>query len=145
MSDVVQSRSRGRRARRFGAVVLLAGLAVGCGRVEQVEVRASAPPTSVEPPPVPASTLGPTTSFQGAVTALDGAAGEMVVAVQIVWTPILKAESHARRVLLDASTRWEPALDGLSQVIIGDEVQVDALDVADGPWRALRVRLLDID
>jgi hypothetical protein len=144
MSDVVQSRSRERRARRFGAAVLLAGLAVGCGRVEQVEVRVSAPPT-VESPPVPASTLGPTTSFQGAVTALDGAAGEMVVAVQIVWTPILKAESHARRVLLDASTRWEPALGGLSQVIIGDEVQVDALDVADGPWRALRVRLLDID
>ena len=143
MSDVVHARWMRRRVRHVGVTVLLAGLAGGCGRVEQVEVSASAPPTSVAPPTLPA--LGPTTSFQGAVTALDGEAGEMVVAVQIVWAPVLKAEVHERRVLVDGSTRWDPSVGGLAEVFIGDEVQVDALDIADGPWRALKVRLLDID
>jgi len=141
--SVVQAGWMPRRGRIFGVAVLLAGLVAGCGRVEQVEVSATAPPTSAAPTTRPAA--GPTTSFQGAVASLDGEAGGMVVAVRIIWAPVLRSETHERRVLVDGSTRWDPASGGLSRVLIGDEVQVDALDVADGPWRALRVRLLDID
>ena len=140
MSDVVHARSKRQWVWRSGVVVVLAALAGGCGGLGQVQVSASAP---VAPFTRPAD--GPTTSFQGAVTSLDGEAGMMVVAVQIVWAPVLRAEAHERRVLVDRATGWDPAREGLSQVFIGDEVQVDALDVADGPWRALRIRLLDID
>jgi len=129
--------------RNLAVAVLLVGLVAGCGRVEQLEVSATAPPTSAAPTTQPAA--GPTTSFQGAVVSLDGEAGEMVVAVRIIWAPVLRTGAYERVVHVDGSTRWDPVLAGLSEVLIGDEVQVDALDVADGPWRALKVRLLDVN
>lgn len=138
MSDV--GPTRGRRATRvLAGTVLLAGLLVGCGQSPPLAVSAAAPPV-----PVPAS-LEPTTSFQGAVAAIDAHAGTMTVAVQIVWTPVLQAGAHERRVLVDAGTRWDPAPAGLTSLLVGEEVQVEALDAVEGVWPALKIQLLDID
>ncbi len=138
MSDVGRASVRGATGPLL-AVALLSVVLLGCGRVEQVEAGGL-------PPRVPAPTAPSveTSSFQGAVAAFDRSAGHMVVAVQIVWTPVLKAGAHERHVLVDPHTRWEPS-SGLADVMIGDEVQVEAVDAADGAWRAVRIQLLDID
>jgi hypothetical protein len=96
------------------------------------------------PPAVPAPAPGPdpATRFQGSVASVE--AGAMVVDVKIVWTPVLKAEPHQRRVIVDAGTRWDLGMS-LIDVRAGDEVQVDAADPVDGSWPALRVQLFDID
>ena len=137
MSDVVRT-----RCRRSPRTLLLAGLLsaslLSCGRAQPVEVGLSGLPPAMPPTSVPA------TSFQGAVAEVDAPAGALVVAVQIVWTPVLKADPRPRRVLIDAGTRWEPAI-GLADLRVGEEVQVDAVDAGDGNWRALRVQLFDID
>ena len=138
MSDV--GRARSRRATRplvAVAVALLSTFVLGCGRSERVEVGAPASLPVSAPP-------APTTSFQGAVTAFDRAAGHLTVAVKIVWTPVLKADRHDREVAVDPSTQWDPSTAS-TDVLIGDEVQVESTDAVDGRWPALRVQLLDID
>lgn len=117
---------------------LLSALLVSCGRAGPVEVAVNGLP----PAPPPAS--APATSFQGSVASVDAGAGVLTVAVQIVWTPVIKADAHERRVLVSGATRWERGLS-LAGLRAGDEVQVDAADAVDGGWPALRVRLLDID
>ena len=137
MSDVGRAKSR-RATRPLLAIALLSSFAVGCGRGQPVEAGAGGLPPPVAAPPAP------TSSFQGAVAAYDRDAGDLVVAVQIVWTPVLKADRHDRRVVVDAHTRWEPA-SGQGDLAIGDEVQVEGEGPVDGRWRAVRVQLLDID
>ena len=136
MSDVGRARYR-RATRPLVAVALLSTFVLGCGRSEQVQV-GTAFPTPVSAPPAA------TSSFQGAVTAFDRAIGHLTVAVQIVWTPVIKADRHEREVVIDPGTRWDPST-GLLDVLVGDEVQVEAVDAADGTWRAVTVQLLDID
>lgn len=132
MSDV---RARWRRATKpLLAVALLSTFVLGCGRAGEVQVG------TAFPTPVTAPSTAPS-SFQGAVTAFDRQAGQLTVAVQIVWTPVLKADPHERQVVVDPQTRWEPSAD----VVVGDEVQVEAEDPIDGRWPAVRVQLLDID
>ena len=133
MSDVGRARCR-RATRPLVAVAVLSTFVLGCGRAGEVQV-GTAFPTPVSAPPTA------TSSFQGAVTAFDPHGGHLTVAVQIVWTPVLKADPHERRVVVDPRTRWEPSAD----VMIGDEVQVEAEDPVDGRWPAVRVQLLDID
>ena len=72
MSDVGRARCR-RATRPLVAVALLSTVVLGCGRSEQVEVGAAAPLPVSAPP-------APTTSFQGAVTAFDRAAGHLTIA-----------------------------------------------------------------
>jgi hypothetical protein len=78
------------------------------------------------------------------VAAFDRDAGHLLVAVQMVWTPVMKADRHDRQVVVDPQTRWDPGSGG-RELAIGDEVQVEAEDPVDGRWRAVRVQLLDID
>ncbi len=136
MSDVGRARCR-RATRPLVAAALLSTFVLGCGRSERVEVGAAAPLPVSAPP-------APTTSFQGAVTAFDRAAGHLTVAVKIVWTPVLKAERHDREVAVDPSTHWDPST-AAADVLVGDEVQVEAEDPVDGRWPAVSVQLLDID
>ena len=133
MSDVGRARCR-RATKPLLAVALLSTLLFGCGRAGEVQV-GTALATPVSAPPTA------TSSFQGAVTEFDRDAGHLTVAVQIVWTPVLKADPHEREVVIDPRTRWEPSAD----VLIGDEVQVEALDPVDDRWPAVRIQLLDID
>ena len=133
MSDIGRAKWR-RVTEPLLAVALLSTFLLGCGRVGEVQV-GTALPTPVSAPPAA------TSSFQGAVTAFDRDAGHLTVAVQIVWTPVIKADPHERQVLVDPRTRWERSAD----VMIGDEVQVEAADPVDGRWPAVRVQLLDID
>lgn len=139
MSDVGRARCR-RATRPLVAVALLSTFMLGCGRSERVEVGAVG---AAAPLPVSASPA-PTTSFQGAVTAFDRAAGRLTVAVKIVWTPVLKTDRHDREVVVGPGTRWDPST-AAADVLVGDEVQVEAEDPVDGRWRAVRVQLLDID
>ena len=140
MSSVEHSRFR-RRERVLVAAGLFAALLVGCSRASTVEVSASAP----LPPAPPPTTAGPSESFQGAVTAIDLVAGEVVVDVQIVWAPVIKADRHERRVTVDPQTRWEPSTNTLAVLRNGDEIQVEAVGAPDGTWQARRVQLFDID
>jgi hypothetical protein len=117
-------------------VLLSAGL-VACGQGEPVEV--SAPAAGGAPQPVATAT------FQGQVAAVDPQAGTLVVAVQIVWAPVMEARPHERRVFVDAETEWEPSSGDISQLHVGGEVQVEGEDGLDGTWRAAKVLLLDID
>ena len=133
MSDIGRAKWR-RVTEPLLAVALLSTFLLGCGRVGEVRV-GTALVTPVSAPPAA------TSSFQGAVTAFDRDAGHLTVAVQIVWTPVIKADPHERQVLVDPRTRWERSAD----VMIGDEVQVEAQDPVDGRWPAVRVQLLDID
>jgi len=135
--DVGHASSR-RQGRWLVLVVLLSAFLVGCGTgVEQVEVTARR--QIVAPRPAGTST------FQGAVAAVDQRAGTIAVAVQIVWAPVLEARAHERRVLLDAQTIWVPGPGGISGLTVGEEVQVDAEDTVDGTWRAVRILLIDVD
>ena len=122
------------------AVLLVPALLAGCGRAATVEVGTGAPPPpAVTAPPVPLP------SFQGAVAQIEPQAGELVVAVRIVWAPVLKADRHDRRVVVTPETRWEPGPGGIDVLHVGDEVQVRAEELSDGRWRAHQVQLLDID
>ena len=135
--DVEQATNR-RRVEPLLAVALLSVLLAGCGsRVEQVEV--TAPKHVAAPRPAATST------FQGAVAAVDQAAATMVVAVRIVWAPVLEARAHERPVFVDPLTSWDPGTGSIARVGVGDEVQVDAEDALDGTWRAVRVLLIDPD
>ena len=126
------------RLKRLLVAGLLAATLAACGRPEPLQTVGVA---NVPPPGPPA----PTTSFQGAVASVDIEAGAVVVAVQIVWTPVLKAHRHDRRVVVDAGTTWDPGSLGLAGLQVGEEVQVEALDEVDGSWPALRVRRFDVD
>lgn len=137
MSDVGRTRYR-RSSTRLLVAGLLSAFLFSCGRAEPVEVAISGLPPA--PPPV----SEPATTFQGSVASVDAGAGVLVVDVTIVWTPVITAGGHERRVLVDAGTRWERGLT-LAALRAGDEVQVDAADPVDGSWPALRVRLFDID
>jgi len=117
-------------------VLLSAGL-VACGQVEQVDVTASA--AAATPQVVAVAT------FQGSVAAVDPEAGTMVVAVEIVWAPVMEARAHERRVFVDRATQWEPGPGDISRLLVGDEVQVEGEDALDGTWRAGKVLLLDLD
>lgn len=134
MADVGHARYR----RVLAAGMLLAAL-VACQRVEEVQIGASG-----LPPAGPAESK-PTTSFQGQVAAVDAGNGIVTVAVQIIWTPVLRAEPHERRVLVDGQTRWDPAPRLLSDLRVGEELQVEAVDAVEGVWPAVKVQLLDID
>ncbi|HET7719448.1 MAG TPA: hypothetical protein VFK43_05730 [Acidimicrobiales bacterium] len=138
MADVGRTRSRRSPTRLLVAGALLSATLLACGRPAPVEVAVSGLP----PAPPPASE--PATVFQGSVASVDAGAGLLVVDVTIVWTPVITAGGHQRRVLIGAGTRWERGLT-LAGLRGGDEVQVDAADAVDGSWPALRVRLFDID
>lgn len=127
------------RASLVAAAVLLAVLAVGCSDGERVAVTAGAPPAGAAPAAPAAS------SFQGSVTSVDTDAGSLVVAVKIVWTPKIEARAEDRRVVVDGATGWQPATLGLANLHAGDEVQVDADPGWGDTWRAVRVRLFDIE
>jgi hypothetical protein len=127
--------------RAAGLLVVLGFTALlACGRAEPVEVGAAAAGSRsasvVDPPAADVS------SFQGAVAAVDSASGEVTVAVQIVWTPQIKAEPHERRVIVDHDTRWDPVRSDLQ---VGEDIQVRAQPTDDGRWRALQIQLFDLD
>ena len=140
MSSVEHSRFR-RGERLLAAVGVLAALLVGCSPATTVEVSASA---SLPPAPPPTA-AGPTESFQGAVAAIDLVAEELLVDVQILWAPVIKADRHERRVTVGPETRWEPSATSLVLLREGDEVQVEAVSAPDGTWEARQVQLFDID
>jgi hypothetical protein len=133
MSDVGQA-----RCRRLLVAGLLSALLVSCGPSESTEVAVSG-----VPPALPAGPE-PTTSFQGSVAQVDAATGIVTVAVQIIWTPVLKKDPHERRVLVDAQTQWDPAPRPLADFRVGEEVQVEAVEAVEGVWPAVKVQLLDI-
>ena len=124
----------------IAGTVLLSGLLIGCGRGSQELAVAGLPPV----PAVPAPPT-PTTSVQGAVASVDARTGTMVVDVSIVWTPVIQRGGDQRRVLIDARTRWEPAPAALDDLVVGDEVQVEAVDAVEGVWPAVKLQLLDIE
>ena len=119
--------------------MLFPPMLLACSRVGTVEVQTRAGATVEAPPPQPPS------SFQGQVAQVLPAGDEFVVAVQVVWAPVLEAARSERRVIVDPDTRWEPSEARGSQLQVGDEVQVQAHGLADGRWRALEVMLLDVD
>ena len=138
MADVGRTRCRRSPARLLLAGGVLSMLLLSCGRAAPVEVAVSGLP------PAPPAASEPATVFQGSVASVDAGAGVLVVDVTIVWTPVITAGGHQRRVLIGAGTRWERGLT-LAGLRAGDEVQVDAEEAVDGSWPALRVRLFDID
>lgn len=124
--------------RRLLVAGLLSATLVACGRAAPVEIGVSGLPPAA--PPVE------TTSFQGQVASVDAARGVVVVDVQIIWSPVLTADRHERKVLVDASTRWEPASpSGLAGLRVGEEIQVEAVEAVEGVWPALRVQVFDVD
>lgn len=127
------------RYRRLLAAGLLSAVLVSCGRAQPVQMAVSGLPPAVPP------ATAPTTSFQGQVAAVDADAGIVTMAVQIVWTPVLKADPHERKVLMDARTGWDPAPRSLSDLRVGEELQVEAVEAVEGVWPAVKVQLLDID
>lgn len=136
MRDVRHARHRRRGERLVVAVLLSAGL-VACGRAEQLEVTA---PASAAAPRVVAGA-----TFQGSVAAVDPQSGTMVVAVRMVWAPVMEARAHERRVFVEPQTQWDPGSGALGRLLVGDEVQVEGEDAFDGTWRAVKVLLLDVD
>jgi len=125
------------RYRRLVVAGLLSATLVACGRAAPVEIGMSGLP--------PAAAA--TTSFQGQVASVDLGSGIAVVDVQIIWTPVLTAHRHERKVLVDAGTRWEPAspASGLSGLKVGEEIQVEAVEAVEGVWPAVLVQLFDVD
>ena len=124
----------------LAAVGVLAALLVSCSRPSVVEVSAAAPPTTAVTAPA-----GDVETFHGAVASIDRGRGELVVAVQMIWAPVLKADRHDRRVVLGPQTRWEPAGNGLAGLYVADEVQIEATVGPDGTWQARKISLFDID
>lgn len=141
MPDVRHGTGR-RVARHLVVAAALSAALVSCGRMEDRAVSASAgalpPPASALPAPTAAS------KFQGSVTSVDADGAAFVVGVRIVWTPVLDATAHDRRVVVDPGTRWDPGVTSVRDLRVGDEVQVEADPAGDG-WRASRVQLFDID
>ena len=78
------------------------------------------------------------------MTSVDAGGGSFVVAVWMVWAPVMEARTHERRVVVDAGTRWDLGALGVGDLRVGEEVQVEG-DPAGGDWRASRVRLFDVD
>ncbi len=124
----------------LAAVGLLAALLVSCSRVDNVEVSASG-----LPPASSTATGEPGERFQGAVAAVDAAADHFVLAVRIVWTPVLKAAQEDRQVIVGPQTRWVPSTAGAAQLRVGEDVQVEAVSLPDGTWQARTVQLFDVD
>ena len=124
------------RCRRLLLAGLLSALLASCGQNEPVQMAVSGLPPAVPAGPAPA------TSFQGEVASFDAGTGVMVVDVGIVWTPVMNADRHQRKVLVDAHTRWDPSP---AELRAGDAVQVEALDEVEGIWPAVKLQLLDID
>ena len=135
MQDVGHGKCRRRGERLVVAVLLSAGL-VACGQGGQVQV--TAPAAAGGPEPVATAT------FQGSVAAVDPPAGTLVVAVRMVWAPVMEARAHERRVFVDGETQWEPGPADVSRLLVGDEVQVEGEEAPDGTWRAVKLLLLDI-
>jgi len=125
-----------RAARTFVLASALAGLLTACSTGEQVAVTGSVPP----PPAVAAAS-----TFQGSVASVDAGAGTMVVAVEIVWKPVIQARSEERRVIVDGGTAWGETPLRLGDLHVGEQIQVDANPAPDGAWRAVRVQLFDVD
>lgn len=139
MSDDEHARA-GAGGRLLAAAGLLAILLTGCSGRDTVEVSTAGPPRA------PVTTVDENVStFQGPVASLDVARGEFVVAVAIVWTPVIDAEPHERRVVVGADTRWPPGAAGVAALRVGEELQVQAEGGADGAWRARRIELFDLD
>jgi hypothetical protein len=111
---------------------------VGCATVEPVEVTAGA---SARPPAV-AQPVADVSSFQGSITAVDAATGQVTMRVSIVWTPVMKAVSEDRRVTVDRSTRGVPEQSALQ---VGEALQVKAVPTGDGGWHASEIQLLDLE
>lgn len=126
------------RYRRLVVAGLLSATLVACGRSAPVEIGMSGLPPAVPPPA--------TTSFQGQVASVDANTGIVVVDVRIIWTPVLAADPHERKVLVDAQTRWEPASSpGLAGLRVGEEIQVEAVEAVEGVWPAVLVQLFDVE
>jgi hypothetical protein len=123
--------------RRLLVAGLLSATLVACGRAAPVEIGMSGLP--------PAAPPSATTSFQGQVASVDAGAGIVLVDVRIIWTPVLTADRHERKVLVDAQTRWDPASSDLAGLKVGEEVQVEAGEAVEGVWPAMRVQLFDVD
>jgi hypothetical protein len=131
----------GRRlVRPMVVVAALAAALAGCSPMEDQAVSASA---GVTPPPAVAAP-SPASKFQGSVRSVDAEGGGLVVSVWMVWTPVMDATAHDRRVLIDGATRWAPGDMRLGDVRIGEEVQVEGDPVGDD-WRASKVQLFDVD
>lgn len=128
-----------RAAATFVVASALAGILTACGAGEQVAVTGAAPRPAPAGPPAAEST------FQGSVASVDVEASTMVVAVQIVWKPVIEARAEERRVIVDRGTAWGSAALHLSDLHVGEPVQVDADPVPGGAWRAVRVQLFDLD
>lgn len=124
--------------RRLLVAGLLSATLVACGRAAPVEIGMSGLP--------PAAPPAATTSFQGQVASVDAGTGIAVVDVRIIWTPVLTADRHERKVLVDASTLWEPATSsGLAGLKVGEELQVEAVEAVEGVWPAVKIQLFDVD
>ncbi len=124
--------------RRLLVAGLLSATLVACGRSAPVEIGMSGLPPAA--PPVE------TTSFQGQVASVDAGAGIVVMDVRIVWTPVLTADRHERKVLVDASTVWDPAASsGLVGLKVGEEIQVEAVEAVEGVWPAVKIQVFDVD
>ncbi len=130
--------SGSRLVQPFLVVAALAVALAGCGQVEDRSVSAAAAraPASAAP--------APTSKFQGTVTSIDAEGSRFTVSVWMVWAPVMEARPHDRHVLVDGSTRWDPGELRLSDVRLGEEVQVEA-DPAGDDWRASKVALFDVD
>jgi hypothetical protein len=134
-------RSGGARALVLAGV--LGALVTACGRAHVQTVEVSAPPAMTAPLPVPLS--GPLETFQGEVAEVDPVAGTILVDVQIVWAPTFKAEPHQRQVVADSQTRWEPGPSRITDLRVGEAVQVKGEGAPDGTWRAREIQLFDVD
>jgi hypothetical protein len=137
MSEVGYA-TRRRAVRPLVLAAALSAVLAGCGGTDDLRVSAA-----LAPPPAAASPA-PASKFQGSVTSVDADGRTFVVAVQIVWTPVMEATAHDRRVLVDAGTRWDAGPLSLTDLRPGEEVQVEA-DPAGDDWRASRVQLFDVD
>ena len=120
---------------------MVGALMTACGgQLQTVEV--TGPAAATASPLLPP---GPLETFQGEVAEVDVDAGEILLEVQIVWAPVLRADPHQRLVLVDPQTRWEPGAAGITGLHVGDPVQVEGVRAPDGSWRAVEVQLFDID
>ncbi len=139
--DQQQKRSGGTRLLVVAGVV--GALVTACGgRMQTVQVDGPAAATAA---PIPAAPSGPVETFQGDVVEVDAVAGQMVVDVQMVWAPEFRPRPGQRVVIVDSSTRWAPVQSRISELYVGDNVQVKGEGAPDGTWHALEIQLFDID
>lgn len=125
-------------------LLLAAGLLAltACSPASTVVTTSAGASARPAPPPPPRDDAS---SFQGAVVSVDPAAGEVVVDVHVVWTPVVKPGTGSRRVLVDSGTAWDPPGGKLTLLPAGLEVQVKAVPVDDDGWRALQIQLVDVE